>query len=446
MGNDSNSKKYEEYKEGFEKFNKYINNINDPAKNPESDTHEGYLVNYKQYKNFKSLIDDLQNKKDPNNSDKDIKDIESKKLKTESLDKIKEQVLNDYSFIIINKNLYELICEQNTKEIHKIEYKIIHGYPGYIILKQGQGKVLQFTNNKTNIIDISNIISQKNNINKQNNNLINNDNKNLAKWEIIYKEAKNYYNNEIFFEKELIKKEMQAFHGFLIDKHWIENWKIYSFYDVIKQNIILQGINNPISIKEKITKEQNKKQFNYDNIFNDIENNIIKDEDQILKIPSTNKLYVLVNANFLKNYPINSNYKPINFNVGNYKVEVNLLNGVIITFKTTCNIINFKNNEISLQSQKNINTNENNNIYNSELLKHLIMFYFFKEELKRPTKLSMNKLNSAILINKKVIENLKKCYNLDNIISFLKKKNLLNGIDVLNCEQKYSELSLFLIY
>ena len=36
-----------------EKFNNYINNINYPVTNPESDTHEGYLVNYEQYKNFK---------------------------------------------------------------------------------------------------------------------------------------------------------------------------------------------------------------------------------------------------------------------------------------------------------------------------------------------------------------------------------------------------------
>ena len=223
MGNDSILNKY---KEGFENLADYINKINNPGTYPEQTIHTGYLVNYNNYQNFENLIKDLQKKKESNKIDEDNlkKIIESKKLTTESLDEVEKQIQHGRSFIIINRGLYELICDQKTKEIHKIKYIIIHDSPGYIIFISGEKDKVKFINNKKNIIDQSTILWEKYNKNKLNNNSINNGNIKLDKWEIIYRDVKDYYKNEIFFENALKNSEIKTFQGFLINKLWIDNW------------------------------------------------------------------------------------------------------------------------------------------------------------------------------------------------------------------------------
>ena len=78
------------------------------------------------------------------------------------------------------------------------------------------------------------------------------------------------------------------------------------------------------------------------------------------------------------------------------------MDGTKINFQTNNNIINFKNNEIT-NIQKSFNNNENNDILNSEILKHLIRHFFFKKELKKPAILSSNNLYQAFLIENNLI-------------------------------------------
>ena len=47
------------YKEGFKNFEDYINEINNPGFLANIEIHEGYLVNYKQYQEFKYSIFNL---------------------------------------------------------------------------------------------------------------------------------------------------------------------------------------------------------------------------------------------------------------------------------------------------------------------------------------------------------------------------------------------------
>ena len=207
MGNDN---VLNTYKEGFKNFEDYINEINNPGFLANIEIHEGYLVNYKQYQEFKYLIFNLQNQNSSNPlDDEKLKGyIESKKLTTESLDDVKTHVLTGYSFQIINKKIYKLICKQNMNPQHKIEYKIIPGSPGYIILNPDKENQIKYKNNKKNITDLSTVLEQKPNYNSVNNNLISHSNPKMDKWKIIYEDCANYFNNENFLIKKLSKNEI----------------------------------------------------------------------------------------------------------------------------------------------------------------------------------------------------------------------------------------------
>ena len=86
-----------------------------------------------------------------------------------------------------------------------------------------------------------------------------------------------------------------------------------------------------------------------------------------------------------------------------------------------------------------------NNSYNSEILKNLIRFPFFKKELKLPKNKPTKDLNVAYLVKKEVIEKLKKLYGLKNLIDILSKNNVLSDdIDYQNCDMNYPKISEYL--
>ena len=87
---------------------------------------------------------------------------------------------------------------------------------------------------------------------------------------------------------------------------------MYSFYDQIKQNILLAKINDETIIKKLVIDEQIKANLNYDELYINMENNILINENQIFQMISTNKSYALVDTNFLKNFSNNPNIKPMN--------------------------------------------------------------------------------------------------------------------------------------
>ena len=106
----------DDYNNAINKFNNYINTINNPLKN--NQIHEGYLVNYKNYKEFENYIiesfKEQQNKYDKSQTNKEnylnqnynINNIiRTKKLKTENLNEVINQILKNNKFIIINENL-----------------------------------------------------------------------------------------------------------------------------------------------------------------------------------------------------------------------------------------------------------------------------------------------------------------------------------------------------
>ena len=123
MGGETSLRK--ECKEGFQEFKNYIHQINDP--DYRNQNHDGYFVDYNQYKNFESYINSLNNNLQATQADEEQynKDIEFKKLKTVNINEVNSKILQDNKFIIINTELCRLICKHTEQDINnKIIYKL----------------------------------------------------------------------------------------------------------------------------------------------------------------------------------------------------------------------------------------------------------------------------------------------------------------------------------
>ena len=155
MGGDLTEPGLNKYYDTFEEFKTYINKIHkQPIVNQ---THEGYLVNYEDYIELKELVykyyqEKQQKQKFRNNlydeiETKWIDEIKSKKLKTESFEKVKKQVSNGKKFVIINNDHYEIICKkpESQKENYKIYYIIED--KDHLIIDFNKEKSYRFKNN-----------------------------------------------------------------------------------------------------------------------------------------------------------------------------------------------------------------------------------------------------------------------------------------------------------
>ena len=123
----------------------------------------------------------------------------------------------------------------------------------------------------------------------------------------VYKDLKNYFLNET----DIINKvnnpinQVQIYQGFLVNKTWVHKWKIYSNYEFIKANYLLKNFNDENVIK-KIMNYLSNNNLNYNEI-KDVQNYIIKDINQLKLKENINKSYVLLNFNFLKEFPFREN-------------------------------------------------------------------------------------------------------------------------------------------
>ena len=304
-----------DYINAFSEFDNEINKIHNNIHSHE-ENYEGFLVNYKNYQNFRNHVVNLyinQHKKfnsDTNEnqieSNNNFEILEQRKLTTESLALVQNQILNGESFIIINKKIFKLICKKNSHESNKIEYKIIARNPGFIQINPNNNKkIIRFKNNKTNIIDKSTVLAKKNNdgVNNNRNNIFSKINSmNKDNWLIIYRDVINYFNFENYISNNLNneKSEPIQFRGFLVNNDWVDNWKKNSFYEEIKENIILKNIKNDNFISNFIMTKQLETKSNYDGIL-DIKNYIIPD-NQIEEALKTDKSYALLNENFVSQF------------------------------------------------------------------------------------------------------------------------------------------------
>ena len=374
MGSDN---EVSSYLKALDAFKDYVKNIN--SENSNKNQHQGYLINLNRYHEFKEKI-----KKINNNSFNKYYSERKIDLSPEDTTDLMECLNHNYKFIIINNALHKKICQSNTQNAHQINYIIS---PTEIILYTENSQKLHFKNNKDNKIDKSSLLNM--------NEKINNVKKEASK---IYIDLINYFKLEKEISEKINNKNIQEekYEGFLVDKTWLDKWKKYSFYDKIKNELLLNKKNDKNIIIEKIIEEQKNTGLNYNEI-NNIENFIIKDINQLESEEISDKSFALINKDFLYtlNDKINIRFLPFEFYLTYQNIEIRPNGKDNINFQANNNIIS-KYNHIAQITMRKSNRKENkiNNMNNLEYLKHLIKTIFLKNEFLSKMNIFLNKYYS----------------------------------------------------
>ena len=247
------------YKYAIFNFEKYLEKIYSKISSIRysyTQYEEGYIINLEDYENLKKNINYNMFNSNYNLDNITLSDDEKiykiKQIPFKSSQYLINMIYNDNKYIIINSDLWKIICENGQENEPPIKYEI---NSSNIIIKFNNDRKLVFSyyNNK-NIIGKSGFYTTNNS----------NYESNYSEIEKIYKDIKNYYN----FEKEFcynLKKETKSYnrsYGYLVDKKWVDEWKFYSNYEVIK-NYFLEKNKNEKNIKDEIIKycEINKIQY-----------------------------------------------------------------------------------------------------------------------------------------------------------------------------------------
>mgnify|MGYP007101849441 CR=1 FL=1 len=404
------------YVKAFEKFDYYVTKNNKVA----SDTlHIGYLINLQQVNNFRQIKEEQ-----PHSICSSSEKIT--KLNPENPQEITNQINKGVKFILINHTLYTKICIENSINPCQIKYRI---YQEYINIYITNNVILKVEKNDQNIIDRTKLI-EKNEI----------DDKIVDK---IYTDIANFYNIEKIFEEKLNNRNtVEKYNGFLVDNIWVEKWRKYSYYDIIKTKYLQ---NNEITDKNEITdmikEEQRKNYYNY-NELNDIENYTLKNNKDINLKENLEKSFAILDLNFLKLFKFNKSIAPTVFNLNYQTISIVEATGMIYkTFKTTNNIIAINGNNLNDNLNKSRIINGNiYNTYSNEYLRHLIRTIFFKKEFLSPLNKYKNNLTKANLIKSDIINDLVQKFKLNELIKKIENNPLLNSITYENFDNNFNEI------
>ena len=383
-----------------------------------NNSNEGYLIKLKDYEDLKAKIKYNYHTKFFQYDSHDtinildyerisqIKDIEIK-----SINYLINMLHNNNKYIIINKELWKIICDKNLKYNPPINYEIDNLN---IILNLDNNKILFYGNSKNNILDI---IKCKN---------FSIYNTNYEELEDIYNDIEKYNKFEKEFLKEIKKEKLYPFKntGYLISKKLLDKWKIISDYEFIKNEYFSKVLDvDKQKIKNHLIYHLEINKYNY----NDLKENgaikyfINKKElydylinDSLVLIEQFTKFSFLRNKLFF-----NKQIQYITF-----QNNINISLNEELTFKTNTNIIslNYKNN----------NNNNINNYYNNLVhLNQLIKIFYFKEEIINNINSQHNfnnHYNSIILINKIIINKYKNYFNYNVLYQFLKNYGKIRNI------------------
>ena len=442
-----------DYFNEFQNFETFVKEVNkDPSKQQQN--YEGYFIYQQHYDNFYNFVEAKNNEQQQQshqtgrynlNPYELSTEIQQKKCPTINIDEVYNKISEGHAIKLINKKLYEAICFPNDEE--KIKNKVFYNITqeNLVILKETeankQSVQYKFKNNYTNnTIDKSSILIQS-----ETNTLtaptVSPPNEKINK---IYNDIYNYYKNEEDIITSLTSSTQKPYSGYLVDKSWVDNWKQIVKYENIKKNYLK---NNRIdkNLLQASVLDELKKNSNYDGL-SDVKQFIVKDFNQFGTDLQANKSFVLLNKDFLSSFvSLDSNYILFNCQLSYQNITIGIPNGNPLSFKTNNNIIELKP-IIPAENQTTQVQNQNNIVkYDSELLKNLIRFPFFKKELKLPKTIPTKVLNLAYLVKKEAIEKLKKYYDLKELIEILSKNNVLNdNIDYQNSDANYPKISEYL--
>ena len=359
--------------------------------------YEGYLIDIKDYDELKKSIDYNHFKANitKHNLDKKIlfeteKTYEIKQIYFKTSSYLLNMIDNGNKYILINKDLWNIICEKGKENDSPIIYDI---KDKMILFELDDNKKLSFIQNQKskNIIDK---IGYKGEYKS-----------NIDKIKIIYKDIKLYYDFENKFLNDL-KKSKPATYGYLIAKNSFDKWTKYSNYEYIKKEFLEKNIKDEKSIKNKIIYYQENYKYNYSEL-EQIEIKNFKTEKEINSFLKNNSLIIINSLSFIINNSTKNNFTK--YSLHEQKIELFLENR--ITFESNNNIIS-----------------KNEYITNLECLIEIFYFneYLNKQLRSPPLKTSIKEDNNIYLISKDVINQFKKHFEYDLLGVGERKKYLKN--------------------
>ena len=284
--------------------------------------YEGYLINLEDYKQLKENIDYNHFKDNISNytlekpilSDSEkVYKIKQISFKTSSY--LLNMIYNDNKYILINKDLWNIICEKGKEKDSPIVYNI---QSGKIIFQLKDNKKISFNLNKNN----KNIIDKIG----YNNEYVSN----IDKIKIIYKDIIEYYKFETKFINDLKKSKFynQPSFDYLITKNSFDKWNKYSNYENIKKDFLDKNIKDAKIIMNKIIDYQEKYKYNYSEL-DQIEIKNFKNGKEIYSFLENNSLIIINLLSFINN---NSKKSCTKYSLYEQKIELNLDNK--ITFES----------------------------------------------------------------------------------------------------------------
>ena len=227
--NQLNESQLNKYRQALYNFDKYIEDIY--SQNNCNKKHQGYLINLNDYEELKKSINhyiykkyDLQVKKEDTNFDNSEKVFKIKQIEFKTSRFFLNMLCNENKYIIINYDLWVVICENGRENERPIIYEL--NRPNIKLnFEDGKQLIFRYYEFEKNIIEEITYSDCKNITNF------------LDEFKKIYKDINIYYQFERDFIKKLEdNKNYYSYYNYayLVSYKWVDKWKKYSNYEEIK--------------------------------------------------------------------------------------------------------------------------------------------------------------------------------------------------------------------
>ena len=157
-----------------------------------------------------------------------INNLQIDTIQHKNSDYLMKRILNGNEYIFVNTEFWRTFCKKNKVNESSIVYQISQDFLSFSL--EYNKKLFFQCHQKNNIINKISFTSC--------NQL--NDSAYLYKYqeiEDIYNQVKEYYNIEKKFTDNFGPFINTMNYGFLVNKIWIDEWKRYSFYELIKESL-----------------------------------------------------------------------------------------------------------------------------------------------------------------------------------------------------------------
>ena len=388
------------YTVGFNEFDEYIKKMNNYITST-YEHHHGYLINENQIEEIKKNINYDTNKYIYNKNYYTIKDDEKyytvNEIEFRNSKFLLNMIFNGNRYILINTNLWKLLCKKNKESTPSIIYQINKNKIKFIL---DDNQELNFFNNNNNMINLDLLYSNNIEIYKKNySTFIFN----------TYQKIIDYYEYEKKFKKYLEDSSGSGIlNGYLVDLNWFNRWKKFQDYEYIKIKYLEKNIKSNITKNYIIIFQQ----YNENNKIHLDEPRInkISNKDELYSFLKTNKL-IMVNESLIKSMN-NLSGKLIHYSLGENKIK-------IYFEENQPSVIEIKDNIISMESKS--------NLAHQNLVVLAKIFYlrkFINMEITKEHEIK-NNVNYIILIKKEIIHQYLSYFNYKTFFNFLNGKDIV---------------------